>query len=201
MKINPANAITCTRLALIPVFGVLAVQYGNSVSAGHPVEWLRYAALASFIIAASSDGLDGYIARKYNMTSKLGAVLDALADKVLMLTGLITLSFVSWGDGDWLIPKWYIIMVVGRDISIGIGCAMILSLGQSLRVKPHWSGKATTVIQLFTLGWVMLKVVPWSPLYPTIVAAVLTLWSSWAYSLDCIQQLNRIGTGSDEPNR
>ncbi|WP_018969487.1 CDP-alcohol phosphatidyltransferase family protein [Rubritalea marina] len=194
MRINLANAITCIRIALIPVFGIFAVKYGASITNGQPIEWMRYAALASFIIAASSDGLDGYIARKYNMTSKLGAVLDALADKVLMLTGLITLSYVSWGASDWLIPKWYIIMVVGRDVSIGIGCAMILSLGQTLRVKPHWTGKATTVVQLFTLGWVMLKVVPWSPLYPTIVAAVLTLWSSWAYSLDCIQQLNKIRT-------
>ncbi len=199
MKINPANAITYSRLALIPVFGLLAVKYGNSVATGQPIEWLRYAALSSFVVAASSDGIDGYIARKLNLTSKLGAVLDALADKVLMLTGLITLSFVSWGNGDWLIPKWYIIMVVGRDISIGIGCAMILSLGQTVRVKPHWSGKATTVMQLFTLGWVMLKVVPWSPLYPTIAAAVLTLWSSWVYSIDCIQQLNRIQSNSSKP--
>ncbi len=180
------------RLLLIPVFGVLAVMYGRSIQDGAPVETLRYLALAAFILAAASDGIDGYVARKLNVTSKLGAVLDALADKVLMLTGLVTLSFVSWGDADWLIPMWYLIMVVARDVSIGIGCAMILSLNNKLEVDPHWSGKATTIAQLFTLGWVMLKVVPWSPLYPTIIAAVLTLWSSWAYSLNCIRQLNHI---------
>lgn len=180
------------RLLLIPIFGVLAVMYGRSIQDGAPVEALRYLALAAFIIAAASDGIDGYVARKLNVTSKLGAVLDALADKVLMLTGLVTLSFVSWGDADWLIPMWYLIMVVARDVSIGIGCAMILSLNKKLEVDPHWSGKATTIAQLFTLGWVMLKVVPWSPLYPTIIAAVLTLWSSWAYSLNCIRQLNHI---------
>ena len=189
---NPANAITTIRLLLIPVFGVLAVMYGRSIQDGAPVETLRYLALAAFILAAASDGIDGYVARKLNVTSKLGAVLDALADKVLMLTGLVTLSFVSWGDADWLIPMWYLIMVVARDVSIGIGCAMILSLNKKLEVNPHWSGKATTIAQLFTLGWVMLRVVPWSPLYPTIIAAVLTLWSSWAYSLNCIRQLNQI---------
>lgn len=189
---NPANAITTIRLLLIPIFGVLAVMYSKSIQDGAPVESLRYLALASFIIAAASDGIDGYVARKLKVTSKLGAVLDALADKVLMLTGLVTLSFVPWGEADWIIPMWYLIMVVARDVSIGIGCGMILSLNKKLEVNPHWSGKATTIAQLFTLGWVMLKVVPWSPLYPTIIAAVLTLWSSWAYSLNCIRQLNHI---------
>lgn len=189
---NAANTITFLRLALIPVFGVLAVMYGTSITEGQPCESLRYLALGSFILAAASDGLDGYLARKYNQVTKLGAVLDALADKVLMLTGLITLSFVAWGESDWLIPTWYIVMVVARDISIGIGCVMILHINGKLEVNPHWSGKATTIAQLFTLGWVMLKVVPLSPLYPTIIAAILTLWSSWAYSLNCIRQLNRI---------
>ncbi|MGJ8673392.1 CDP-alcohol phosphatidyltransferase family protein [Rubritalea sp.] len=191
---NAANAITLFRFALIPVFGVLAVMYGRSVEIGTPDETLRFLALGTFILAAASDGIDGYVARKYNQTSKLGAVLDALADKVLMLTGLITLSFVAWGESDWIIPAWYIVMVIARDVSIGLGCAMILSLGIKIQVKPHWTGKATTIAQLFTLGWVMLKVVPLSPLYPTIVAAVLTLWSSWAYSLNCIRQVNELKT-------
>lgn len=189
---NAANIVTLLRMALIPVFGVLAVMYGTSITDGTPKEYLRYLALASFIVAASCDGLDGYLARKYNQESKTGAILDALADKVLMLTGLVTLSFVAWGSSDWIIPTWYIVMVVARDVSIGIGCAMILHINGKLEVNPHWSGKATTIAQLFTLGWVMLKVVPLSPLYPTIIAAILTLWSSWAYSLNCIRQLNQI---------
>ena len=191
---NAANAITLFRFALIPIFGILAVMYGRSIEAGEPQEHLRYIALGTFIFAAASDGIDGYIARKYKLTSKLGAVLDALADKILMLTGLIVLSFVAWGESDWIIPAWYIVMVVARDVSIGIGCAMIPSLGIKLDVKAHWTGKATTIAQLFTLGWVMLKVVPLSPLYPTIIAAVLTLWSSWAYSLNCIRQVNELMT-------
>ena len=67
---NPANAITTIRLLLIPVFGVLAVMYGRSIQEGAPVESLRYLALAAFIIAAASDGIDGYVARKLNVTSR-----------------------------------------------------------------------------------------------------------------------------------
>lgn len=189
---TPANLITMLRLVLIPIFGMLAMSYGRSVLGGNPQESFRYLALITFILAAVSDGIDGYIARQFNQTSRLGAILDPLADKLLMLTGLITLSIVPWGADDWIIPTWYILMVLARDISIGIGCVMIISLGIKLDIHPHWSGKATTIAQLFTLGWVMLKIIPFSPLYPTIVAAVLTLWSSWAYVLNAIRQLNGI---------
>ncbi|GAA5495110.1 CDP-diacylglycerol--glycerol-3-phosphate 3-phosphatidyltransferase [Rubritalea halochordaticola] len=187
---NAANAITLLRLILIPIFGMFAVMYGRSIVAGDPEEMYRYAALISFTVAALSDGIDGYIARKYHMESRLGSILDPLADKLLMLTGLVTLSIVPWGENDWILPFWYIYMVLARDVSIGIGCAMIISLGQKLEVHPHWTGKATTVAQLFTIGWLMLKVIPFSPIYPTLLAAILTLWSSWAYVLNAIRQLN-----------
>lgn len=189
---TPANAITLLRLVLVPIFGMFAMSYGHSVSDGDPQEILRYLALATFILAAASDGLDGYLARRLNQKSRLGSILDPLADKLLMLTGLVTLSLVPWGENGWIIPTWYILMVVARDVSIGIGCAMVVSLDIKLDVRPHWTGKATTIAQLFTLGWVMLKVIPFSPLYPTIIAAVLTLWSSWAYVLDAIRLLNNL---------
>lgn len=187
---NAANAITILRLVLIPLFGMFAVMYGRSIMDQAPEEMYRWLALGCFTTAAVSDGIDGYIARKYDMQSRLGSILDPLADKLLMLTGLITLSIVPWGENDWILPAWYIYMVLARDVSIGIGCAMIISLGQKLEVHPHWSGKATTVAQLFTIGWLMLKVIPFSPIYPTLLAAILTLWSSWAYVLNAIQQLN-----------
>lgn len=190
--VTPANAITLLRLVLVPIFGMLAMSYGRSVAAENPQEILRYLALLTFILAAASDGLDGYLARRYDQQSRLGSVLDPLADKLLMLTGLVTLSMIPWGENGWSIPTWYILMVITRDVSIGIGCAMVVSLNIKLDVRPHWTGKATTIAQLFTLGWVMLKVIPFSPLYPTIIAAVLTLWSSWAYVLDAIKLLNGI---------
>jgi cardiolipin synthase (CMP-forming) len=73
------NWITLVRILLIPVFAWYAVQYGLSVEAGAPLEPLRYAAVAVFLTAACTDGLDGYIARHYNLRSRLGSVLDPLA--------------------------------------------------------------------------------------------------------------------------
>ena len=184
---SPANIVTIIRILLIPVFAVLAIRYGDSIKAGEPQELLRWLSLSAFIIAAAGDGLDGYLARKYGKT-KLGAFLDPLCDKVLMLVALIVLSQVSWNVYG-PIPPWYVVMVVARDVSIATGCVFILLTGKKLEVNTNWSGKATTFVQLFTLGWVMLKVVPFSPLIPTVVAAVFTLWSSWFYVREGLRQL------------
>ncbi len=185
---SPANIVTIIRMLLIPVFAVLAVRYGASIKTGDPNETLRWLSLTAFILAAAGDGLDGYLARRFGKT-RLGAFLDPLCDKVLMLVGLIVLSQVSWSVHGWVIPVWYVVMVVARDVSISTGCVFIILTGKKLAVNTNWTGKATTVAQLFTLGWVMLKVVPFSPLIPTVVAAVLTLWSSWFYVREALRQL------------
>ena len=185
---SPANIVTIIRFILIPIFAVLAVHYADSIKAGEPRELLRWLSLAAFILAATGDWLDGYLARKYG-TTKLGSYLDPLCDKVLMLVGLIVLSQVSWSQHGWVIPVWYVVMVVARDVSIATGCVFIKFMGKKLEVNTNWTGKATTVVQLFTLGWVMLKVVPFSPIVPTVVAAVFTLWSSWFYVREALRQL------------
>lgn len=185
---SPANVVTIIRILLIPVFAVFAIRYGASIESGRPHEMLRWLSLSAFILAAAGDWLDGHLARKYGKT-KLGSFLDPLCDKVLMLVGLIVLSQVSWSSMGWVIPAWYVVMVIARDVSIATGCVFILLTGKKLEVNTNWSGKATTCIQLFTLGWVMLKVVPFSPLIPTVVAAVFTLWSSWFYVREGIRQL------------
>ncbi len=185
---TPANIVTLIRILLIPVFAISAVQYADSITAGEPREYLWIISLTSFILAATGDWLDGYLARKYGKT-RLGSFLDPLCDKFLMLVGLIVLSQVSWSENGWVIPVWYVVMVVARDVSITTGCIFILLTGKKVGVNPNWSAKATTFAQLFTLGWVMLKVVPFSPLIPTLVAAVFTLWSSWWYVREGLRQL------------
>src|SRR5438093_11856122 len=78
---------------MIPVFVALAIYYGESVQRGDPQEWQRFAAILVFLLAAASDGLDGYVARRYNQRSSLGVILDTIADKGLLLSGIITLSY------------------------------------------------------------------------------------------------------------
>jgi len=177
-----ASKITVARIVLVPVFAAFAISYGLTVAAGNPQEWQRWTALAVFVTASVSDALDGWIARHWNQYSALGAFLDPLADKALLLSAIITLSFVNWGPEDWNIPMWFMWLVIARDCIILIGIRILWSNGhKKVKFAPHWTGKVCTVTQMFAIGWVMLKVVPFSPIYPCVVAALFTLWSGINY--------------------
>src|SRR5207253_6153562 len=99
-RVTTANKITLVRIAMIPVFVTLAIYYGESIQRGDPLEWQRFAAIIVFLLAAASDGLDGYVARRYNQRSALGVILDPIADKGLLLSGIITLSISNWSQSD-----------------------------------------------------------------------------------------------------
>lgn len=176
-----ASKITLSRLLLVPVFAVLAIYYGHSVADGSPHEWLRWGALAAFITAAASDGIDGWIARRFNQRSKFGAIIDPIADKSLLLTAFITLTAVNWGPNDWHLPLWLTALVIVRDCIILGGIGVLRFTGHEVRIAPQWSGKICTVAQMVALGWVMLKWVPFSPIYPCMVAAACTVWSGVDY--------------------
>lgn len=176
-----ATQITVGRIVLVPVFATLAIFYALGVKAGAANESLRYWALGVFIAAAASDGLDGWIARHFNQRSDLGAYLDPIADKTLLLTAILVLSLFDWGPDGWNIPAWFAILVFVRDTVILVGVRWLQHVELPIKIQPHWSGKLCTISQMFALGWVMLKIVPFSPIYPCIVAAVFTIWSGIAY--------------------
>ncbi len=184
-----ATKITITRILMVPVFAVLALAYGHSVKAGQPDEALRWWALGVFVTAAASDGIDGWVARHFNQMSKLGAFLDPIADKALLLTGVVTLSLVDWGADGWRLPAWFAVIVVLRDCIIIGGIRILWNHHREVKFAPHWSGKVCTVTQMFALGWVMLKVVPFPPAWPCAVAAAFTVWSAVAYIRQGIQIL------------
>lgn len=176
-----ASKITIARICLVPVFAALAFSYGHTVAIQQPLEAMRWWALGVFITAASTDGIDGWVARRFNQCSAFGAYIDPIADKALLLTGIITLSLVDWGTPGWHLPLWFAAIVVLRDCIILGGIKILYCHHREVKIVPHWTGKVCTVTQMFALGWVMLKVVPLSPIYPCVVAAVFTLWSSIAY--------------------
>ena len=181
-----ANKITIARLLLIPVFVLLAVYYGESVDDHAPRWTLWLAAILVFLAASVSDGLDGYIARRYNQRSRLGAILDPIADKGLLLAALLTLTFSNWG---YRFPKWYTVLVVTRDFVIVAGSLGLHYLNGVVHVRPSWVGKITTVFQMIALGWVMLRLRFVSPAVPVTVAGLLTLLSGIGYVRDGIRQL------------
>lgn len=176
-----ATKVTVARMFLVPVFAFLAIAYSRSVTNHSPDESLRWAALGVFVLAAASDGLDGWMARHFNQRSDLGAYLDPIADKFLTFTAVIVLTVFDWGKDGWSLPYWFAIIVIIRDSIILGGIRILYSAKRKVLIHPHWTGKVCTVCLFFAIGWVMLKVVPFSPAYPCAIAMVFLLWSMLEY--------------------
>ena len=176
-----ATKITVARICLVPVFAAYAITYATGVMNDLPVERYRWIALGVFIAAAATDGIDGWIARRFDQRSELGAFLDPIADKFLVLTAILILTFFDWGPNDWSIPIWFAAIVILRDCVILGGIRILYNAGKKVDIRPHWTGKVCTFSLFLVLGWVMLKLIPLSPIYPCIVAAVFTLWSMLKY--------------------
>jgi cardiolipin synthase len=190
-----ANKITIIRIAMIPVFVLMAIYYGESVQRGDPIEWQRFAAIVIFLVAAASDGLDGYVARRYNQRSALGVILDPIADKGLLLSGIITLSITNWSEDPAYgkFPLWFPVLVITRDVVILVGSAILHLLNGKVRVRPSWTGKVATVLQMVAIAWVMLQF-RFIPLFYIVVAAgVFTFVSGGIYVMDGIRQLQAEG--------
>src|SRR5437867_1752553 len=145
-----ANKITIFRILLIPFFVVEVLYY---VKAGNELH--RLLAILSFAVAAICDGVDGYIARRYNQRSELGAILDPLADKLLLVSGIVLLSF-TWPYFD-TVPLWLTCTIIGRDVLILIGLVVIQITVGKVAVKPHVIGKIATVLQMSVVLWILLK--------------------------------------------
>lgn len=179
-----ANKVTITRILLIPVFIVLVLYYVRT-----DVEWFRFWAILTFALVSIADGLDGYIARHYNQRSELGAILDPLADKLLLVSAVILLSLDSHSNLI-PIPLWLTGIILGRDMLLVIGLAVIhFVIGKAI-VRPRMVGKLATVLQMATVLWTLLR---WDPSFLnwlTILAAAFTALSGLLYVADGVRQLN-----------
>jgi cardiolipin synthase len=169
-----ATQITLFRILLIPVFIGLAVYYGESVASGKANETLRWWTIAVFAVAALSDAVDGYVARHFNQRSRLGAILDPLADKLLLLSGIITLSFTGWRQH---FPLWFPTLVIFRDLASIGGAFLIDYLTGKCVIKPHWTGKVATFAQFAAVLWLMLDI-PFL-IWPTALAGAFTAISGF----------------------
>ncbi len=145
-------------------------------------------ALCVFLVAAFSDAVDGYIARRFNQQSRLGATLDPLADKLLGLTALIGLTFTSIAE-EWRFPLWFTVLFLAKDGIILLGCMIIYMQKGTLEVRPNLAGKATTAL-LLTAIVVALWRPSWVPFFPLIIiTAFFSALSFVLYFRDALRQL------------
>ena len=163
---------------IVPFYGAFLLKYGFSMLAGEPNEKWRFWACVLFAFASVSDWVDGFIARRFNMQSQLGAYLDPFADKVLLLTSIIFMSHYT--EGWWQMPLLFLTVVVARDLLIIYGVWLLKTRKKPIYFDPHWTGKVCTVLQIsvvffYLLQWLALGFVT------SILASVFTLWSGVIY--------------------
>jgi cardiolipin synthase len=164
---NIPNSLTILRILLIPVFVGLLIyeRYGS--------------ALVVLLVAALTDALDGTIARVANQRTPLGAILDPLADKLLLTSGFVTLSVLH------LIPLWVAILIVSRDIIITTGALLIRLTDSEMDMSPTLLGKGTTLFQVVYMILVVIwKAQQWDlrTLQPLLIFMVsLTIVSGFHY--------------------
>ena len=181
---NLPNVITLTRILLIPVFIVLYMLQQD---------WSIFAASVLFALAALTDWLDGYLARRLNQTTPFGAFLDPVADKLIVVAALIIL--VSYHNNPWLtLPS---LIIVGREIVISALREWMAEVNDSVAVAVSYLGKIKTTLQMIALTLLLSQPVGeessalatgYILLY---LAAVMTLWSMWQYLQAAWSSLSR----------
>ncbi|PYN73581.1 MAG: CDP-diacylglycerol--glycerol-3-phosphate 3-phosphatidyltransferase [Candidatus Rokuibacteriota bacterium] len=128
-----ANWLTLIRILLIPVFVSLLVYRRPGF------------ALVVFGLAALTDLLDGWVARRWNDQSTLGAFLDPMADKLLLTASFVTLTYLK------ALPFWIAAVVISRDVFLVVGALLVHMLGGRIRPRPTWAGKLATFFQVLTV--------------------------------------------------
>jgi cardiolipin synthase len=185
IPINLPNTLTVLRILLVPVF-VGLLLYGH-----------YDAALITLLIAALTDVLDGMIARLTDQRTRLGEYLDPLADKLLLMSAIITLSVLDF------IPIWAVIVVVSRDAILLAGTVIANLSETNINISPTAMGKGTTFAQVCYVIAIMLQVtgqVPVSLVEPFLwVMVILTVGSGVHYLWRGIQYVN--GTNKTTESR
>lgn len=166
--LTPANQITILRLVFVPIFAILVIGHHDA------------GALVVLTAAAASDVLDGIVARTFKQVTPLGMALDPIADKVMMSTAFITLSFRG------ALPWWLTIMVLSRDAAILILALLIILVAGYRPFRPTILGKSSTVIQVITLfaALSVLAHMPW------VVPGVLRLFVFLAAAITVVSGLH-----------
>jgi CDP-diacylglycerol--glycerol-3-phosphate 3-phosphatidyltransferase len=172
---NLPNTLTWLRILMIPAIILLFYLL--------PYPWRDPAACAAFALAGITDSLDGYYARKLGLTSRLGAFLDPVADKLIVAAALILIVSRD--------PRWFMviaaIVIIGREIAISALREWMAEIGARGKIKVSRLGKSKTIMQIVGLSFLLFRQTVFDiPVYNlgimlTAIAVVLTLWSMIGY--------------------
>ncbi|MBV9673954.1 MAG: CDP-alcohol phosphatidyltransferase family protein [Verrucomicrobia bacterium] len=176
------NKVTIARLCLIPLFA-RSVTSPVSPKTQKDRRWLPS---AIFFLAASTDALDGFLARRLKQQSKLGAMLDPVADKGLVITAI---TLLSSNRVYRLLPVWFGSIVISRDVLLMVGYLVLLKVKGKARIRPSWAGKAATVFQLASICCGLAGSKKSVVQLFTVIATLLTVSSGIGYYIDGLRQI------------
>lgn len=174
--LNWPNRITVLRIILVPVF-ITAILY-------HRLD----IALVVFVVAALTDALDGYLARVLGQKTEFGAIMDPIADKMLLNSAFISFSLVSGLPEYIKMPVYVPIAVISRDVIILLGVMVLYLLNGRIEARPTIIGKITTFFQMITIVSVLLRFVHSSWIWNA--AVLVTLASGLDYIRIGMRQIN-----------
>jgi phosphatidylglycerophosphate synthase len=175
--------VTLLRVALIPLFVYLGLGAQELARVGaDPTVW-RLATLGTLILMGASDLADGWIARRWRVASQLGAVVDAVADKLVQVT-LVAFFALSVGPVFRPIPLWFLVLVFGRDLVLLVGVLMLRARYGPLDVVHRWHGRAASVLVHLVLLCAALRLPAAAMTVLMVGAGVLSVSSATVYALD-----------------
>jgi CDP-diacylglycerol--glycerol-3-phosphate 3-phosphatidyltransferase len=182
MPFNIANIMTLIRILSVPFF-ISSIVYYHLAS-----DYLRYVALGIFSLAIITDVIDGYVARVYHQKTKIGAILDPLADKFLLMSAFICLYQVKSITGSIEIPLWILLIVISRDAILLIGGAAIYLTRGSIDVAPSRLGRMTAFFHVVSIMAALLHL----PFFPTLwfIVGLLSIVSGIGYLRQGVKVLN-----------
>ncbi len=151
MSLTLANKITFGRILAVPFFITVILYYSPQN------DYLRFIALGIFILAGIGDVLDGYVARARNQKTEIGAILDPLADKILLTSAFLCLYVVGHQFAVMNFPVWLVVVVISRDVMLIVGSILIFIFQGKLGTKVSVWGKATTFLQALCVIGLLLQ--------------------------------------------
>jgi len=176
--LNLPNILAFTRVLMAPVMYFFLVDRSSGFLHGIHSSWLDYFAALLFVLASVTDFFDGFIARRWNQMTKLGAILDPLADKMLVLAAFLGLMYIDRAN------PWAIFLILTREFFItGL---RVLMASEGKNIKASFVGKTKTVAQMFAIGFLMMN---WS--FGSLLlwfAVVITLYSGFEYIYTYIKE-------------
>ncbi|EAJ5693084.1 CDP-diacylglycerol--glycerol-3-phosphate 3-phosphatidyltransferase [Campylobacter fetus] len=181
MSLNLPNSLALLRIILAPLLFFLLLQIETQSNFTY-ISWLNYFCALIFVIASITDFFDGYIARNWNQKTKLGAILDPLADKMLILAAFLGLMMVDRAS------PWAVYLILVREFFI-TGFRVVMAT-ENIDISASLAGKIKTIFQMIAIGFITMQW--WGGAILLWVAVALTLYSGYEYIYAYTKHIKRI---------